>query len=47
MQLAYEEQLLDRRYWKELQTASQEVASIQSAHDALLRQKEELEAKLR
>lgn len=46
MQLAYEEQLLDRRYWKELQTASKEVVSIQTAHDTLLRQKEELEAKL-
>ena len=47
VQLAYEEQLLDRRYWKELQTAGQEMASLQSAHGALLRQKEELEAKLR
>jgi F0F1-type ATP synthase membrane subunit b/b' len=46
MQLAYEEQLLDRRYWKELQTASQGVVSIQSAYDNLLQQKEELEAKL-
>ena len=40
VQLAYEEQLLDRRYWKELQTAGQEMASLQSAHGALLRQKE-------
>jgi F0F1-type ATP synthase membrane subunit b/b' len=46
VQLAYEEQLLDRRYWKELQTASQGVASIQSAYDNVLQQKEELEAKL-
>jgi hypothetical protein len=46
VQLAYEEQLLDRRYWKELQTASQGVASIQSAYDNVFQQKVELEAKL-
>jgi hypothetical protein len=46
IQLAYEEQLLDRRYWKELQTASQGTLSIQSAYDNVLQQKEELEAKL-
>jgi hypothetical protein len=46
MQLAYEEQLLDRRYWKELQTASQGTLSIQSAYDNLVREKEEVEAKL-
>lgn len=44
--LAYEEQLLDRRYWNELQTANREVVSIQSAYDNLLRGKEELEARL-
>ena len=45
-QLAYEEQMLDRRYWKELQTASQSMQSIQTHFENLAREKEEVEADL-
>ena len=45
-QLAYEEQMLDRRYWKELQMASQGMQSIQTHFENLAREKEEVEAKL-
>ncbi|KAK9929118.1 hypothetical protein M0R45_026226 [Rubus argutus] len=45
-EMAYEEQLLDRRYWKELQTTSQGMLSVQTANENLAREKEELEAKL-
>ncbi|KAK9951537.1 hypothetical protein M0R45_006975 [Rubus argutus] len=45
-ELAYEEQMLDRRYWKELQTASQGMQSIQTHFENLAREKGEVEAKL-
>ena len=44
--MAYEEQLLDRRYWKELQNAGAKVASLQDACHNIAAAKERAEAEL-
>jgi hypothetical protein len=45
-QLAYEEQLLDRRYWKELQAVSGQNLGLQDAYANLLKAKDDAEAEL-
>ena len=46
LQLAYEEQLLDRRYWKELQSNSRELLSVKSAYENVVKGKELAEAEV-
>ena len=46
LQLAYEEQLLDRRYWKELQAVGCQNLGLQDAYANVLKAKDDAEAEL-